>query len=351
MKEEYNRLFDKIASERSDNELLEAAVRKAERMNKTKRLNRKAVAVPIAAAAVLVAVGTGAGAAFGGFDALSELFGANNALVSEIRNEVFADSDSHVNITVQQLISDGRSIRAAVRYEALDDIGREWLATAGFGSDDIRLCTSDGNSYVSRYGAHELTEYRTETERYCSVNYLVADYGWNKNLQFDIVYSLPTKENCSAPIDVQATIDSRRYRISGENRCSDYLTPTVLDISPLTYALYAHDDYGVEAFEEKDGISTHKTYITPEQYAEQIGGKEFVLVLSDGGRIHLFRERSGIRLYPDGDLYSDYLWGSDEIFDAGKPYNDFERSFTFAFSLDELVGIEIGGVHYDLIAE
>ncbi len=61
MKQEYNRLFDKITSDRSDDQLLEGVLRKANNMEKKAKLNKKAILIPVAAALTLsigrVAVG------------------------------------------------------------------------------------------------------------------------------------------------------------------------------------------------------------------------------------------------------------------------------------------------------
>ncbi|MBQ4166032.1 MAG: DUF4179 domain-containing protein, partial [Oscillospiraceae bacterium] len=127
MRQEYNKLFDKITSERSDKEFFEEAIRKAENMKHKSKFNKKAVIVPVAAAITIAVGGIGVGAAFG-FDYLTNLFADNEALVSEIQSNVFEDSDGHVKITVEQLLSDGRHIHAAVHYEALDKRGEQWLA-------------------------------------------------------------------------------------------------------------------------------------------------------------------------------------------------------------------------------
>lgn len=67
MKEKYNALFDKLAPQRSDEELLRAVLdRKAENMSNSKekkRLGRKAVIIPAVAAAVLLCTTVGVSAA------------------------------------------------------------------------------------------------------------------------------------------------------------------------------------------------------------------------------------------------------------------------------------------------
>ena len=57
MRQEYNRLFDKVTSDRSDKEFLCGVLRKAENMEKKARLNKKAIIIPVAAALTLT-VGT-----------------------------------------------------------------------------------------------------------------------------------------------------------------------------------------------------------------------------------------------------------------------------------------------------
>lgn len=81
MKAEYNKLFDKITSDLSDDELLYAALRKAEAMETKKKSIKKPVIAACAAAAVVALGITGAAAA--GVLRFDELFGKQITAPSE----------------------------------------------------------------------------------------------------------------------------------------------------------------------------------------------------------------------------------------------------------------------------
>lgn len=81
MRAEYNKLFDKITSDLSDDELLYAALRKAEAMETNKKSIKKPVIAACAAAAVVALGVTGAAAA--GVLRFDELFGKQITASSE----------------------------------------------------------------------------------------------------------------------------------------------------------------------------------------------------------------------------------------------------------------------------
>lgn len=351
MRQEYNRLFDKITSERSDKELFEEAIRKAENMKQKKKLGKKAVIIPIAAAMTVIIGGVGVGAAFG-FEPLTNLFGGNQSLASEIQSNVFEDSDGHVKITVEQLITDGRYVHAAVHYEALDERGEKWLdgepfATGVNNSSSMLLNIQCNDFYrgVASYGSFEEKALRTETDRYFYLSSQINTGAWGSNEFLGALNYPMTNGNKTSSIELENIIETKRFYVVGNERSSKYLTPTYLDISPLSYALYAHDDYGLVVHNDLPSGGYHSYATLPyEETKPETWDKEKYLILSDGDKILLSSDSGG---YIDDD---NYLWGSAEIYDTTN-YNWFQRRFDIEFDFDELVGIEIGGVYYDLVAE
>ena len=233
MRQEYNKLFDKITSERSDKEFFEEAIRKAENMKHKSKFNKKAVIVPVAAAITIAVGGIGVGAAFG-FDYLTNLFADNEALVSEIQSNVFEDSDGHVKITVEQLLSDGRHIHAAVHYEALDKRGEQWLAGEPFGTKPnsshriLRIdCDNADRAGVTSFGSFEVKELRTATDRYFYLNSENALQS-TEELSGYLCYSMVNSFNKIASIDIESTMEFKRFKIVGDERASKYLTPTYI---------------------------------------------------------------------------------------------------------------------------
>lgn len=357
MKSEINRYFDNIISCRSDEEFLSGALGKADTNMKKRSNKKKIMAVPIAAAVTIAVCGIGVGAAYG-FEHLTKLFGGNENIVSEIQSNVFSDSDGHVSITVEQLVSDGRHIHAAVHYKALDDTGRDWLADEPFGtglnsSHDILniMCKNNSESAVNAYGSHELDELRTQTDRFFYLITDINDVLWHSDDLSSYIRYPMTDGARNAAVDVEKTIESRRFSIVGNERSSKYLTPVFIEISPLSYALYAHDDHGLVTIEHhKTGGYRASSTLSFEEYNAEVLSKQVYLVFSDGERIQLPHGYGG---------YSEeyYIWQSGEIFDVSEydTANNFHtqigHDYSVTFNYDDLVGIEIGDVYYDLIAE
>mgnify|MGYP003293543885 FL=1 len=142
MKERYSRFMDNIAPEKSDEELFSAVLGKAEKKKNIKtaekKILKKAVVVPVAAAAALfLSIGGGA-AIYSGLSYLRQSEIAQSPEVAQnIQTEVFSDSTEHIKMTVEEYVSDGISAYATVKYEALDETGKEWLSYKNFDNNSL----------------------------------------------------------------------------------------------------------------------------------------------------------------------------------------------------------------------
>ena len=369
MKREYNAFFDKVTSERSDRQLLEGALREAEKIMQKKKINRKALTVPIAAALSLVVVAVGVGAAFG-YEHLTTIFGGNESLLSEIQTNVFEDNDGHVSVAIEQLATDGRYMHAFVHYTALDEQGQEWLNEKEFIRDIvderghyhsylINLIYTDDElplGYPS-YGSScfEIEEQRTETDRYF---YLYRSLGhpvewYNDDFKQYFGYVLTDNEIRVPQLTGYEVTVSTRYRIVGDERCSKYITPTYLELSPFSFVLYADDDYGMITHEDlPSGGYAEYINISDEEYDREVSDLDFYIVLTDGTKVELLGT-SGGPLYKAewADGFSDWIIGRGEIFDVNGLRYRTQISYSVCIDYNMIAGIEIGGVYYDLIAE
>lgn len=353
MKQEYNRLFDRIESGMSDAECFEATLRKAEAVQPRRHIRKASFLVPAAAAAVL-AIGTiGVGAAYG-FPHLSELFGGRESLSSEIQQNVYEDSDGHVKVMVEQLLSDGRRIHAAVRYEALDETGAQWLAEYAFAEDHLASSQSINiKANVSEYGMNEwgsieLEEQRTETGRCFYVLGGLHESIWDApELKGTFTYPMPDGQR-TAEVDIRGTMDVRTYTIEGDAACSSFVQPSCLQISELSYTLYAQSMTALtERIDHEDGGYTLQSTLTDED-RDDLYGTKVQLVFADGTMLPLEPLYSEAVEPDEANGGSDLIWMAGEIFNTEAPNNCWEHDYNVAFSLDDLTGIEIGGVYYDL---
>lgn len=356
MKSEINRYFDNIISCRSDEEFLSGALGKVDTNMKKRSNKKKIMAVPVAAAVTIAVCGIGVGAAYG-FEHLTKLFGGNEKITAEIQTSVFSDSDDHVCVTIDQLVSDGRHVHAAVHYEALDEVGQEWLSEQSFRNEELQCSVleithlggvngPDDKTWL--YGSIELENMRTETQRYFYSIAGFADEVWNED-GMSATFTYPVVSGFrSAEIDVTSTMETRRYRVSGDERCSEYLSPTYLDISALSYVLYANDDHGMIEKEELPDGRYQINRTVPNDKLE----KNVELVLDNGKRITLLQTRMGYCAPSEENGFSDFIWGAEQLFDTDSSiWYDFYHDYTVEFDFDEIIGLEIDGVYYDLIAE
>lgn len=356
MKHEIKKYFDGITSERSDKDFLRGAIERAEDDMRKHRTFKKAVIIPVAAAVTIAVCGVGVGAAYG-FEHLTEVFKGNENITAEIQNNIFSDTDGHVSVTIEQLVSDGRHVHAAVHYEALDEVGQEWLSKdESFGITKeyinginhvlkIESYADNGMSYNWSTGSTEIKEYRTENERYF---YSVAELSndiWDKDT-ISAVFTYPTSTGIrTTDVDITGTMEISRYKVIGDGVSSKYMTPVYLDISPLSYSLYAEVADGV-FMEEKlpDGGYRRWRDVSLEEYIDEVTDKELSLIFADGERLVLPRFGSGF----NAELC---IWQTGGTFDGSKYWDCYSHDYSRTLDFDILVGIEIDGVYYDLIAE
>ncbi len=337
--QEYKRIVSAITPERSDGELLKAVIANAEYNVQKKKVNFKALIIPIAAAFALICT---ACTAVVYYEHLTSLFGSNETLSPEIQSNIFEDSDEHIRMSVDQLLSDGRFLYASVHYQALDDVGKEWLARKTeyiYYSLGFRFDGEDKGT------AFEIIEQRTESDKYFYVKGGVPYKLWGDDkseLNGSFGYSLPTDLIMETDMDLSGTFEIKSYKLVGDECCNKYLTPTRLEISPLSYTLYANDDYGVGSWSQALAVSWA-------EFNNEVCHVDRALVMSDGEKI----------LLPIGSPYiredGAYIWTHQDIFD----YEGIESyiaggctgEYNVEFDLNDLAGIEINGVYYDLVEE
>ncbi len=334
----YNRIISEITPEMSDGELLKAVIANAEDNVQKKKVNFKTAIIPIAAVFALICTACTAVVYYGH---LTSVFGGNQTLSSEIQSNIFEDSDEHIRISVDQLMSDGHSFYASVHYQALDDVGKEWLARKTeyiYYSLGFRI---DGEN--SNYCIAEISEQRTESDKYFYVLGSVPYQMWGADkseLNGSFGYSLPTDLIMETDMDLSGTFEIKSYKIVGDERCNKYLTPTRLEISALTYTLYANDDYGVGAWNKGLAVSWA-------EFNNEVCYVDRALVMSDGEKIPL-PISGGPYIFEDGT----YMWSSDDIYDfKGIESGRLDAEYNVEFDFDNLAGIEINGVYYELVEE
>ena len=361
MKERYTRIFDNITPQRSDEELLRAVMGKAENNMEKKKHSKKAIIIPLAAALALT-VGAAGFAAFNS-EYLRGIFGGNEVIAENIRTAVFEDSDEHVKLTVDECLSDGQCTYLTVHYQALDEEGKQWLSQADFNDDKnnyyyplsihpIFKEVSDVFYPVSySEGAQELTEYRTETDRYFCA-YFEANSRHYGTDQTRFNYILSDGVMRKTALDIGDKIEERWFELNSEQSPSEFYIPKYLVLSELSFSIYGENTGAyVDNSIPEEGLWSFQSLMSHED-ANADAVWNISLVLDDGSRIKLDSYASlGSAVAHEYNRYTDIniasgsfteqIWGENGSFTMGLNNPDIDR----------IVGLQIGDVYYDLTAE
>lgn len=361
MRENYKKAFDKLAPKRSDDELLKAVLGKAENNMEKKRFNKKAIIVPVAAALALTVGTVGAVAALNA-EHLKGLFGGNESITENIHSFVFEDSDEHVKMTVEECLSDGQCTYLTVHYQALDEQGEKWLAEEDF---------KDGSNYFEPLSIHpvfkevtdvyypvnysvgtqELPEYRTETDRYFCA-YFEADSRHYGTEQSRFTYVMSDGVSRKIALDISNNMEEKWFELNAEKSPSEFYIPKYLVLSELSFSIHGENTgaYMDSSVPERNYWSFSSLMTDEEEEADAVHDIRFVF--ADGSEYR-----------PDGYAYLCSAVANEEnrytdIDIAGGAFVKCEANDTGNFDVkfnavdvDNIVGLYIGDVYYELTAE
>ncbi len=349
MKERYRNLFDKIAPERSNDELLSAVLRKAERKNMTKKFAfKRAVIIPIAAVFGLCATAVTAGAIYNGIQDLQRSEIAKNQDVAEkIQNFIFEDSNGRVKMTVEEYISDGLAAFMTVHYEALNDEGKAWLNSfSEIVHEDLYMrpkFEDDKHATSHSYGNTELTEYRTESDRYFRLETEVGTRTYGGR-QVTLNYILGAEQK-SIDLDTECSVEVYRYELKTDEQPTDLFTPKYLEISDLSFSILGmnHKVYVHEVRE--NGNSWHSLLPVDMDLADFLGT---TLIMKDGSRVFLGHGNCAMgSQYPLEENYFTDLAvcsGTYNLFDE-----ETQKWSYKSIEAENVEAIELCGAVYELI--
>lgn len=360
MRDNYKKAFDKLAPERSDSELLNAVLRKAENNMEKKTINKKAVIVPVAAALALVVGAVGVAAAVNS-EHLKGIFGGNESIAENIQNSVFEESDGHVKLTVDEYLSDGQCTYLTVHYQALDEEGEKWLAEEDFTDDNnyyeplsIHPIFKEVTDvfYPVSYGVNtqELTEYRTETDRYFCA-YFEADSRHYGTEQSRFNYLLSDGIVRKTTLDISNNMEEKWFELNAEESPSEFYIPKYLVLSELSFSIYGENTGAfLDNSDPENGFWSFSSLMTNEQaMADAVHDISFVL--DDGSRIRLERYSSlGSAVAHEYNRYTDINIASG-CFTEHKYNDDTPTMVLNNPDIDRIVGLQIGDVYYELSAE
>ena len=300
----------------------------------------------------------------------AEFFFANANIKQDIVPNVYEDEGKygHVRMKIQEMISDGACTYGTICYEALDAEGEQWLKEQEFDVNSIRFTSNaadddynssitvvadDGNkTVIGGWNLHEQKELATEKARYFAFSFENDSGSFPlKNETMTMFYPMYRSQGIGK-VKVCSALDTVSYRLVGDKSPSEYYEPEYLVVSKLSYALFGKD-YGTHKYWFEEGmwcLGYSEGFL-----AEKGDNEDFVY--RDGIPM-AFKMKDGSTLemgYAWSQLYEaeNTVSGSDFLISAGH-FNVDSENWERIMPIDdpnELTGIEIDGVHYDLVKE
>lgn len=285
---------------------------------------------------------------------MKEYFYVGTDMRQNIVQNVYEDTGKygHVKMSIQQMLSDGASVYCNICYEALDVEGQEWLAEQEFDMDSIRF--SGGLDEIGSWtGAfNEQEEQATERARYFTF-FFAEDSGKFslKDRSVQIFYPMYKSQGIGW-IKIVSNLDTVSYRLVGDESPSKYYEPKYLIASRLSYGIFGNDngiyEYWIDDYKMlcSDYSKAFKEEKKDDRGYVYYDGLPLSFTMKDGSRLDMgfaqpnFTEAKGI---PGIDTkisagwYNTDWWHYEKVMPIDDP--------------NELAGVEIDGVHYDLVKE
>ena len=328
MRRDYQKMQEEIMPRRETQEWMWEEIEK-KAAAKTKKYDfrlRGKMAAGVVAAVVVLAIcipQTNLAKQITGF--LKEYFFMDADIEQDITQVDYEDKDEHVRMQIQEMLSDGACVYCNICYEALDDVGEEWLFGREFGTEDIKFADVDDEFNESSgwtWDVAEQKERATDKLRYFTLWHM--DNSGNYNMKNDtrtLFYPMYRRQGIGK-IKVASNMDTVTYRLEGEGSISDYFEPRYLVVSKLSYAVLGKDKGTYYTYINEWGTLT---YQMTEGYEKELDER-------------IEREEIGIKLsfiMENGSREDDVEHGK------GYPGSDF-----YHYKVINAIGYGIGGTPY-----
>ncbi len=275
---------------------------------------------------------------------LNDKFPETVVMQENIQKAVYESNDGHVKMTVDELLSDEMIVLMTVHYEALDEKGIEWVNNHKFESDIAAISSISYGRNVGfgivpdmgdntilhgvnvSYNTEELTEYKTDTERWFLLHYKASSRDYD-SAQGKFAYPMTSGVE-TVFIDTKGNVPVTTIELRSNEVPSEYFTPTHIEFSKLSFVIFAMQ-YGVyETFSEPYHYGSR--WIFPDEEYEKIA---CFFVMENGEKIQLSGGMNAT--HPDEkNNYSDLVLLSSQM-----PEN---------VDVETIAGLEINGVYYEL---
>lgn len=248
-----------------------------------------------------------------------------------IETSVYSKSDGHVEVSVEELLSDGVIVNMLVKYTALDETGKLWLKN--FELTDNNLCLDPYMPNTIEYGTNysrgteELADQATENERvfFLQLESSSRDYSETKGT---FLFPL-TQSNEEILLDISGNLEINSFILKAEKEASEYYTPTYIEISPMSFVIYAKGHGVIE-----EVISDNKPleiWVLPNKEIDSLENKSY-FIMKDGSKIRLDSGWHNTAYPKPENVYSDLML--------------YSAAFSKVMNVDDFEAVVINGVQF-----
>lgn len=289
--EEYKNAMGRLVAEEEQKQQVWQAIGQAaggkKKCKKASRLSAAAAAMAcvVLASGAFPAIASNVAGFFQGFFTAQQnqvLDQSGYGIADMVEKDIFYDDDGHVSIEVLEMVSDGMTALMTVKYTALDDMGRQWLANEKLMQLVPGVChifpAYPGNN-LKKYGANGssggelIPQLSTETEKYFAVimeidrnSYGTDELNFEYAMTFEGMRHMPDEVMvCDARLYVpkrairQARLKAvtnhmefTKYRVLPAQGGKGGVRPQSLYVSGLSYMLFLETD-DIDIWKKVDG--------------------------------------------------------------------------------------------------
>lgn len=311
--------------------------------NQKKRRRCRAAGLACTAAVLLVFAfclpQTGLAGKMNGF--LQKHFFKNADVSHDIAQNIYEDSDGHIKMQVQEMLTDGSCVYMDICYEALDEEGERWLSEKEFDmAGSIFFCTSEADTQSTNGWSESIIEHEEQaTDRARYFTFLYEDISGNFNMKDTtrtLIYPMYKNLMAHGDINLSSSIDTVSYRLEGDGSPSRYYEPKYLVVSELSYGIFGKnlgaytrtENTEKLHYDDIDDVSVDITFIMKD--GSSIDDDRF------GGSHAGYSPAANVPGF-DFKVAAGSFWEESEGIQLIKP--------------DELAALDINGIHYELILD
>lgn len=273
-------------------------------------------------------------------------FPSYSQITDAIDNAVYSQSDEHILVTVEELLSDGIVVNMTVKYTALDKDGEAWLAkfaphqNSGPNHLSVKPYMPNTIEYGTNYsyGMQELTEQASETERLFMLEFVASSRDYCGDTA---VFTFPMMDGQQiTQLDVTGNLEIRSYTLHAEEAASEYYTPTYIEISPMSFVIYAKN-HGV--FERaEDGEAYWERWLLPDEEIKSLETESY-FVMKDGSTEPLHNGWHNTTHAKEENMNSDVILYSNQFLDGTEVIPTTPK----LMDVEEFEAVVINGVRFE----